>query len=286
MNEDAQDEKGGVEEISGRPVALTIAGFDPSSGAGVTADLKVFAANDIYGMACITALTVQSTTGVRRVEPVAPGTIREILACLRDDVAPAGVKIGMLATSEGVSEVVRFLAETKVDPVRVVLDPVIRSSSGRELLDPEGIVQLRSQLLPHVGWITPNVDELAVLTGMEPAAKETVAESAAKLQFLVKTAGNPCLHVVVTGGDLARPDDFLLLPDGKSFWLQGDRVETPSTHGTGCAFSSALLCRLILGDEPERAVLGAKEYVSAALKAAYPVGQGRGPMHHFFKFLS
>lgn len=261
------------------PVALTIAGFDPSSGAGITADLKVFAAHGVYGMACITALTVQSTLGVRRVEPVATETLRDTLDCLRDDVLPAGVKIGMLATAEAVSEVSRFLTETKIDPRQVVLDPIIRSSSGRELLSPEGVERLRAELLPLVGWITPNLDELAALTGTEVTVQEAVPEAAAKLQ-----SGNPALHVLVTGGHFDQPNDFLLTPTGQTHWLEGERVETTSTHGTGCAFSSALLCQLLAGKNDREAAQAAKDYVTAALKAAYPVGRGRGPMNHLFAF--
>jgi len=146
MTAQAQEKMRGGGQSSTPPVALTIAGFDPSSGAGVTADLKVFAAHNIYGMACITALTVQSTLGVRRVEPVAAETIRETLDCLREDVVPSGVKIGVLATAEAVSETARFLANTGIDRGRVVLDPLIRSSAGRELLRPEGVIRLRAEL--------------------------------------------------------------------------------------------------------------------------------------------
>lgn len=279
----AQAEIQQANAASTRPIALTIAGFDPSSGAGITADLKVFAAHDIYGMACITALTIQSTLGVRRVEPVAAGTIRDTLACLRDDIIPAGVKIGMLATAEAVTETARFLAETGIDRRRVVLDPVIRSSSGRELLTSEGLTRLRSELLPHIGWITPNLDELAALTERPSLQREDIAIAAAELQQITRDAGNPGLHIVVTGGHLDRPDDFLLTPKGSAEWLPGERVATRSTHGTGCAFSSALLCQLIRGAEPKEAAASAKAYVTDALKAAFPVGKGKGPMHHPFR---
>jgi hydroxymethylpyrimidine/phosphomethylpyrimidine kinase len=262
-----------------RPVALTIAGFDPSSGAGISADLKVFAAHGIYGMACITALTVQSTLGVQGVEPVAPATIRQTLDCLREDIAPAGIKIGMLATAEAVTEVAEFLARSGIDRQRVVLDPVIRSSSGRELLSAEGVDRLRSELLTHVGWITPNLDELAVLTGMEIGGREDIPAAAARLQ-----EANRSLHVLVTGGHLDRPDDFLLTPDGSVAWLEGERVETSATHGTGCALSSALLCQLIRGITGTEAAAQAKAYVTAALKSAYRVGRGKGPMHHLFRW--
>jgi hydroxymethylpyrimidine/phosphomethylpyrimidine kinase len=284
MNRHAQEKTQPAEMGDKHPIALTIAGFDPSSGAGIAADLKVFAAHDLYGMACITALTVQSTLGVKRVEPVAGETIRETLTCLREDVAPSGVKIGMLATAEAVTEVARFLAESGIDRHKVVLDPVIRSSSGRELLSQEGVIQLRSELLAHAGWITPNLEELAVLTQTEAMTKETVPDAAARLQFLARTAGNPELHVLVTGGHLDRPDDFLLAPNGDGTWLPGERIETQSTHGTGCALSSALLCQLIAGKAAGEAATEAKAYVAAALKAAYPVGHGKGPIHHLFRF--
>jgi hydroxymethylpyrimidine/phosphomethylpyrimidine kinase len=265
------------------PIALTIAGFDPSSGAGVTADLKVFAAHNIYGMACITALTVQSTVGVRRVEPVAAVTIREILACLREDVAPAGVKIGMLATAEVVGEVGRFLCEARIDRRLTILDPIIRSSSGSELLSISGVDRLRTDLLPVVGWITPNLDELALLIESGPVRREDIPGAAAKLQELARQSGNPELHVVVTGGHLDRPDDFLRTPTGEEVWFSAEGVETSSTHGTGCAFSSALLCHLLRGAGPEKAVAAAKRYVTEALTAAYPVGRGKGPMHHLYQ---
>lgn len=266
-----------------RPVALSIAGFDSSSGAGITADLKVFAAHHIYGMACITALTVQSTLGVRRVEPVAAATIRETLDCLSDDVTPSGVKIGMLATEAAVAEVAGFLAQSGFSRQRIVLDPVLRSSSGRELLTAGGVTLLRAELLGGVGWITPNIDELVILVGIESVSRETIPSAATELQRLAAEAGNPDLHVLVTGGHLDRPDDFLRTPDGQEFWLPGERVDTRATHGTGCALSSALLCQLIEGKEPKDAAAAAKAYVTAALRAAYPVGQGKGPMHHLFQ---
>ena len=271
---------------SGRPIALTIAGFDPSSGAGITADLKVFAAHNVYGMACITALTVQSTLGVRRVEPIAPTTLSETLTCLRDDVIPSGVKIGMLATAETVGEVTAFLNSTAISRQQVVLDPVLKSSSGRELLHAAGVDRLRAELLARVGWITPNLDELAILIESEPVHREDIPAAASKLQQIARQAGNPELHVVVTGGHLDRPDDFLRTPDGEEIWLPGERVETTSTHGTGCAFSSALLCQLLKGAKPKPAVDAAKAYVTGALKAAYPVGRGKGPMHHLFGIVS
>jgi hydroxymethylpyrimidine/phosphomethylpyrimidine kinase len=264
------------------PIALTIAGFDPSSGAGITADLKVFAAHGLYGMACVSALTVQSTQGVRRVEAVEAATVRDMLDCLREDVEFAGVKIGMLASASIVAEVQGFLAGTEQPVGSVVLDPVLRSSSGRELLEPDGVRWIREELLAQVGWITPNLDEIAILTGREMRIRDDVPEAARALRILAADLGNHELNVIVTGGHLDEPDDFVLLASGEECWLPGKRVETTSTHGTGCAFSSALTSRLILGDASIDAVVNAKSYVTEALRAAYPVGQGRGPINHLF----
>ena len=256
------------------PVALTIAGFDPSSGAGITADLKVFASFQLYGVAAITALTVQSTQGVRRTESVAAEILADTLACLAEDIKISGVKIGMLGAGASVRAVARFLASSGIARENIVLDPVLRSSSGRALLDSDGIESLRGELLPLVGWVTPNIDEVAVISG-RPG--ESIPQAAAVL------AGNyPGLNVVVTGGHLDRPDDFLRIVSGEEFWFPGDRIETTATHGTGCAFSSALLARLLKGDSAPQAVAGAKEYVRSAMQAAYPIGKGRGPLHHLY----
>jgi len=264
--------------VTVRQVALTIAGFDPSSGAGITADLKVFAAHELYGVSAITALTVQSTQGVRRVEAVSGLLLRETLDCLAEDVDLAGIKIGMLGSAEMVGAVAGFLREAEVPRERVVLDPVLRSSSGRELLEASGAQILREELLPLVGWVTPNIDELAVLTSSHRMNAEQVPVAAGRLAGL-----SPGLNVVVTGGHLDRPDDFLRTADGLEQWFAGERVETTATHGTGCAFSSALLCRLILGNGPVEAVSAAKTYVVEAMRAAYPIGKGRGPLHHLYK---
>jgi len=255
------------------PVVLTIAGFDPSSGAGVTADLKVFAAHMLYGASAITALTVQSTLGVRRVEPVLPELLRETLDCLSADLSFAGVKIGMLGTGEVAGVVAEFLEKSGIPAGRAVLDPVLRSSSGRELLSEDGVRRLKRDLLPRVGWVTPNSEELAVLAEMPVPAREAVPAAAERL-----AKRYPGLNVVVTGGHLDAPDDFLRTAEGETRWFAGKRIETRATHGTGCAFSSALLARLVLGDGPAEAVAGAKAYVAGAMRAAQPIGKGRGPI--------
>lgn len=266
-----------------RPVALTLAGFDPGSGAGITADLKTFAAHGIYGVACISALTVQSTLGVRAVEPLSASLVRATLECLVEDVVLSGVKIGMLGSSAVAGEVASFLGaqSSKIPRERIVLDPVLRSTSGTPLIDANGVRIIRDELLHCVGWITPNIHELAILVGddSETLSRDQVPEAAARLR-----EGNAELNVVVTGGHLGQPDDFLLTASGEQSWLPGERIATNSTHGTGCAFSTAILCGLVFGLNPKEAVASAKTYVTEALRSAYPVGKGKGPMNHLFRF--
>jgi hydroxymethylpyrimidine/phosphomethylpyrimidine kinase len=279
---DSQASSGPRLPSGSRPIVLTIAGFDPSSGAGITADLKTFAAHDLYGVSCITGLTIQSTQGVRRVVPLDPGLVSETLAYLAEDMAIAGIKIGMLASAPILHAVADFLAQRTVPRRHIVLDPVIRSSSGVPLLEEAGVHAIRERLLGQVGWITPNVAELAVLAGADTVSRESILAAARELRRASERAGNRELYIVATGGDLDQPDDFLLEPDGEGAWIEGTLVETTSTHGTGCAFSSALLSLLVQGCTGAAAVSGAKRYVAEALAAAYPVGQGRGPMDHFY----
>jgi hydroxymethylpyrimidine/phosphomethylpyrimidine kinase len=261
--------------------ALTIAGFDPSSGAGVSADLMVFAAHGLFGTACITSLTVQSTVGVLSTHPVQPSVIRDTLACLEEDLPAAGIKIGMLGTAEAVAAVADFIEaiRNKGSRAPIVLDPVLRSSSGRELIDAEGARLLRSRLFPLVDWITPNLDELAFLTAHPVADRGQLATQAAVLQQAI---GSDRVTILAKGGHLEPPDDLLLTADGDQQWLAGDRIESTSTHGTGCALSSALLSRLILGDAPLAAARRAKEYVAEAMRSAVPRGHGAGPMNHLW----
>ena len=271
---------------------LTIAGFDPSSGAGVTADLMVFAAHGLFGTACITALTVQSTLGVQATHPVSCEIVKATLECLGADLPPAGVKIGMVADSFNINSICEILQQLReqhavysgTSQVRIVLDPVLRSSSGRELLDGAGVVALREKLLPLVDWVTPNLDELGVLTGKPVVGRSDVPSACRALQERVGGAERR-LGVFATGGHMDPPDDFLLLPTGEEVWLPGERVVTRSTHGTGCALSSAFLSRLVLGNGPQEAARGAKEYVAGALRTAVGVGSGRGPLNHLWPLL-
>jgi hydroxymethylpyrimidine/phosphomethylpyrimidine kinase len=245
------------------------------------ADIKTFAANGAYGMACITALTVQSTQGVLGVTPVAAHVVHETLDCLAGDVQFAAIKIGMLATGAVAKVVAEFLRSHPEVPV--VLDPILQSSSGTALLDTPGQEILQRELLARVAWTTPNLLELAVLTGRSLAqTRDTIEASAQALLAQSQRLGNPGLRVVVTGGHAVPPDD-LLLSASQHHWFPGQRIATKATHGTGCTFSSALAARLALGEDDLTSVAAAKAYVSGAMHSAPAIGHGQGPLHHFWQ---
>ncbi|HLJ87475.1 MAG TPA: bifunctional hydroxymethylpyrimidine kinase/phosphomethylpyrimidine kinase [Candidatus Angelobacter sp.] len=255
-------------------VVLSIAGYDPSSGAGITADIKTAAAHHCYAVTCITSLTVQSTRGVRRVEPVARTLIARTLEELAGDFSIAAVKIGMLGSVEAVRAVVAFLKRHRFR--HVVLDPVLRSSSGAALLDNAGTSLLRNRLLPLVHVVTPNIDEAGVLTGLLVRNRDEMLEAAGRIHQMGARS------VIVTGGHLSPPVDLLSAQSGKTIrFFPGKKIHTRSTHGTGCAFAMSLACRLALGDDVELATAAAKKYVAAGLKNAKPLGKGKGPIEHF-----
>ena len=266
------------------PVILSIAGYDPSSGAGITADIKTAAALGCYAVTCPTALTVQSTQGVFQVQPVQPEIVAKTLTALTDDVELAAVRIGMLGSGEVAEAVEKFLSHQ--EPPNVVLDPVIRSSSGALLLDEAGLEMLRA-MLPFCDVITPNVEEAMLLAGLRSSFVQ-LANWEATVYELRRLADR--LHelgakaVVITGGHLDPANDYLsdCRPGrAEEAVFPGAHIDSRSTHGTGCAFATALACRLALGDELKQAVQAAKDYVRKAIEAAYPLGKGVGPLNHF-----
>ena len=254
---------------------MTIAGFDPSSGAGITADLAVIAAHGMFGTSAITALTVQSTLGVRASHVITAPILEATLECLVEDLPPAGVKVGMLGNRENVRAVVKVLQELRSSGWRipVVLDPVIRSSSGQELLNEAGVAALLSELLPLVDWITPNLLELGVLAGIEVETESEMGQAVDRL-----LANHAWLNVAATGGHLDSADDLIALSDGRRRWLRGEKLVSRATHGTGCAYSTALTCELVAGHEPVQAARLAKDFVAEAIRRAEIIGNGNGPM--------
>jgi hydroxymethylpyrimidine/phosphomethylpyrimidine kinase len=257
------------------PVVLTIAGFDPASGAGVTADIKTIAAHGCYGIAAITAMTVQSTAGVRRVVSIDPNLLAETLDELASDVRISAVHIGMLGSGEIASRVAGFLEKAK--PPKVVLDPILKSSSGASLLDEAGVGVLKERLLPLVTVITPNVHEATALTGIPIDNVDDMKRAAERLQEMGAKS------VVITGGHLARAIDLLNEKGQPVQVFQAHLVPSTNTHGTGCAFSTAIACHLALGRSLSSALLAAKSYVTAAIASSYAIGEGAGPVNHMHR---
>jgi hydroxymethylpyrimidine/phosphomethylpyrimidine kinase len=264
--------------MSSVPIVLSIAGFDPSSGAGITADIKAIAAHGCYGVSCITALTVQSTSAVRRVEPVEPALVTESLGCLTEDMEISAVRIGMLGSGKVAGAVADFLRDHPLP--NVVVDPVIVSSSGARLIDKAGEHILLERLLPLASVITPNINEASILTGMEVSNPEQMQVAADKLHEMGAKA------VVVTGGHLDKAIDLLSFRDRQGIQretFKSEKLRSNSTHGTGCAFASAIACHLANGRSLPEAVLLAKAYVAAAIANALPIGRGIGPVHHLYR---
>ena len=256
------------------PVVLSVAGFDPSAGAGIVADLKTFAAHNCYGVAAITALTVQNTQGVASVQPVEPSVLRESILSLLSDGRVKAVKIGML-WNQVTAAVLPEILDANPD-LPAVLDPVVRSSNNFPLLDAAGMEFVRRQLLSRVAVVTPNLAEAAALAEMPVDNLESMKAAARKLVELGARA------VVVTGGHLEKAVDLFF--DGtKMESFAGDRIKPDNTHGTGCTFSSAVAANLALGRQLRDAVVLAKAYVVEAIRQSFPVGPGRIPLNHLYR---
>ena len=257
-------------------MVLSVAGFDPSAGAGIAADLKTFAAHNCYGVSAITALTIQNSQGVAAIHPVEPQILRETIQSLLADGRVKALKIGMLHNT-ATAEVVREVLDSH-PALPVVLDPVVRSSSGVELLDASGLDFLRRELIPRVSLVTPNLAEAAALTGLPVDSLESMKAAARKLIEMGARA------VVVTGGHLEKAIDVFF--DGTEMEsFVGDRVRPDNTHGTGCTFSSAVAANLALGRQLRDAVVLAKAFVAEAIRNAFPVGPGRVPLNHLYRMM-
>jgi hydroxymethylpyrimidine/phosphomethylpyrimidine kinase len=272
----------GIEYSANMPetpkVVLTIAGFDPSSGAGLTADIKTIAAHGCYGVAAMTAVTVQSTSGVKRVEPCDPDLVADTLRELAADVKIAAVHIGMLGSGKVARAVADFLSRQKLP--NVVLDPIFKASSGADLLDGGGRKILAEQLLPLATVVTPNVDEASALTQLPVTDTDQMRSAAIKLHEMGADS------VVVTGGHLDKAIDLLSFQTKRGVEqevFKSERQRSNSTHGTGCAFATAMACHLALDRGLPEAVLLAKAYVSAAIAKGHPLGRGIGPVHHLYR---
>lgn len=256
-------------------VALTIAGSDPSGGAGIQADLKTFSALGVYGMAVITALTAQNTVAVTGVEEVSTAFIGLQIDTVYDDIRPDAVKTGMLANAE----VIRLVAAKAWERSfrNLVVDPVMVAKSGDRLLREDAITVLREELIPHAFVLTPNLPEAGDILGRDIRDVSGMRKAARELQAM------GAANVVVKGGHLEGDEVVDVLYDGREFHeFKGPRIPTTSTHGTGCTFASAIAASLARGEGVSDAVRTARAYLEGALRNVYPIGHGHGPVHHFW----
>lgn len=255
-----------------KPIVWSIAGSDPSSGAGVQVDLKTFQGLGVYGCTVISALTVQNTTGVFRVAPVAPDLLREQIERLAADLPPVAIKLGMLGSVEQVRVVADFLDTTDAF---VACDPVLASTGGVPLLDAEGLRLLRERILPRADLITPNVPELGKLLGPDFQTLENIPDAAAELLRRGARA------VLIKGGHArgAFSEDYF--SDGRqSFCLTSLRQNVRHTHGTGCTLASAIAATRALGHSQSDALVIGKAYLNQGLRLGEDIGQGHGPLAH------
>ncbi|MEU5515340.1 bifunctional hydroxymethylpyrimidine kinase/phosphomethylpyrimidine kinase [Streptomyces griseoaurantiacus] len=256
------------------PRVLTVAGSDSGGGAGIQADLKTMLALGVHGMSVLTAVTAQNSVGVQGAWPLPVEAVRAQYRSVVDDIGVQAVKTGMLASAELVRTVADLLAGTRAP---VVVDPVGVSKHGDALLAESALDSLRTRLLPVATVATPNLDEVAQLTGLRVESEEQLRPAAeAVLEFGPR-------WVLIKGGHLAG-DAVDLLTDGtEEHWLRAPRHDNRHTHGTGCTLASALAARLALGDAVPEAARAAKSYVTGAIEAGFPLGAGIGPVDHAWR---
>ncbi len=257
-----------------RPTALTIAGSDPSGGAGIQADLKTFAALEVYGFSAITEVIAQNSARVFRVAALNPSLVTAQIEAVQLERKPRAVKIGAMGTASIVNAVASAIIEYKL--AAPVVDPVLVSSSGARLLSRGGETALLARIMPLARIITPNIPEAQLLTGVEIKVSADLHEAARRFVKLGARA------VVIKGGHLASDEDATdLLYDGRSFVALKSARIGGDAHGTGCAFSAAIAAYLARGRNLEDAVRGAKKFVTAAITASFRLGKGRPLLDHF-----
>jgi hydroxymethylpyrimidine/phosphomethylpyrimidine kinase len=251
------------------PKALTIAGSDPSGGAGIQADLKTFSALRVYGTAVIAALTAQNTVGVASIMPIPAEVLNSQLDTLLSDIVPDAVKTGMLSTAGNVELVAAKVREYGL--TKLVVDPVMLSTSGASLLEPDAQPLFRKELLPLALLITPNLDEARALTGKTVTTVEDMEEAALHIH------GMGARNVLVKGGHLAGEATDVFFDGTEFFHLRSERISSRHTHGTGCVLSAAITAYLALGKPVEGAVRDGKEFVTKAIRSGLSLGKGHGP---------
>jgi hydroxymethylpyrimidine/phosphomethylpyrimidine kinase len=271
----------GINQIKRYFRVLTIAGSDSGGGAGIQADLKTFAANGCYGMSVITALTAQNTQGVTAIHALPPSFAVEQMTAVFTDIGADAVKIGMLYSAELIEAVAEGLNQFRAR--NIVLDPVMVAQSGDKLLQDSAIQAVKDHLMPVADVVTPNLPEAEVLLGRKIESFEDVKRAAREL------AGNGGRSILIKGGHMAESNstDLLYLTEEDRFViLEAERIDSRNNHGTGCTLSSAIAANMARGSNIEEAVEKAKAFISNAIRAgaAYKIGHGHGPVHHFFEF--
>lgn len=253
------------------PVALTIAGSDPSGGAGIQADLKTFQRFGVYGEAVITLITVQNTQSVTRVETLSPDLVAQQIRAVVGDIPPGAAKTGALGTAK-IIDIVAALAGSFTFPL--IVDPVMISKHGARLISADAEETLKRKLLPRAFLLTPNIPEAEALTGMTIRGKDDMSQAAERLVDF------GCEAVLIKGGHLAGEPVDLLHWKGKQQVFTGIRAQTTQTHGTGCTYSAAITAGLALGKDLLHAISDAKHFIQRAIEQAPGLGQGIGPVNH------
>ncbi|HFI0678989.1 TPA: bifunctional hydroxymethylpyrimidine kinase/phosphomethylpyrimidine kinase [Streptococcus suis] len=254
-------------------VALSIAGTDPTGGAGIMADLKSFQARSVYGMAVVTSVVAQNTKGVQLIRHLDQEILEEQLKSVSQDIVPDAIKTGMLAQVETIELVASYLAEQKCP---YVLDPVMVATSGDRLIEEDAIQALKTKLLPLATIITPNLPEAEVLVGRTLKSENDIMNAG---RWIRKELG--LKNVVIKGGHLANvASDYLFLEDGEVRIISAARIATNHTHGTGCTYAAVITAELAKGRTVAQAVETAKRFITEAIQTAPELGHGNGPVNH------
>ena len=258
-----------------KKAVLTIAGSDPSGGAGIQADLKAMSANGVFGMSVLTSITAQNTCGVSAVFHLPSSIIEAQLDAIFSDIPVAVAKTGMLATADIVRTVSLRLAKQHME--HLVVDPVMVAKGGHSLLEQDAISTLKAELLPQASLLTPNIYEAELLSGR---SIKTLAEAREAAKVIYQLG---CKHVLIKGGHLLEQPGTDLLYDGRFFRMyKNEFIQTSTTHGTGCTFASAIAAHLAKGRSLPDAIEVAKHYTTEAIRHGLPLGKGHGPTDHFY----
>lgn len=253
---------------------LTIAGSDCSGGAGIQADIKTITAHNLYAMSAITALTAQNTAGVSGVSEVSPEFLKMQLDAIFEDIYPDAVKIGMVSNIDIIDTIVERLTYYNVK--NIVVDPVMVATSGSKLLKKEAIEAVKKKLIPLANIITPNISEAEVLSGVRINTSKDMEKSAQIISKMLVGA------VLIKGGHIGEDANDLILYKNNFHWIDGKRIKTENTHGTGCTLSSAIACNLAQGFSIQESVINAKKYITGALSFGLNLGKGSGPLNHMY----